>query len=602
MKAAGLFVCSCLLTFASAMLIGEEDLAGPPLGSEIWKSMQDWERHELQKCDVFFGKREWLTAAAAYDAYSKKFPRSKAMAYCLLRQGRCYDMDNKRNEAIKLYREVFQYFTDEIPFAAHALHYWGIALEANQDFSTAIKVFSTYNKPEYEQLAKQPIAAVGLMKIAHFLSQNNKRTAAIEQYWKIGVTFRQTNPKPAFESMGQVSGYYIRESPNEEKLRQFYVVVMGFSREPIKVSLDIKELVKDWTFWSWVLTAVQQNGNFDVKEKELSDKYWEYWLKILDGKFKEVDEYQLTLARLELARTKDKEKWAKKVDAQFLVNWKDGDFLHILRWMKEYGKSEPEKVKEYFQKIKLEALKMPELKILFEFFYDDFEDKILGDMALSKYDPSYLSEDPDRVSLVKYLWTAKRNWLKASQFLKNFNDTELATIVLLRILVKNGGTRNPPGVESVGEDKGDAVSLVVETADKLKTSKRFMQEAMWTKGSFLDKRKLWAEAIPAYQAAAKGAESGYAVAECLANLGRFPEAISEVQAIETVLRDTEGPKAAWIIAQYYNRANNIEEYKRCLLTIIEKYPGSESHRNAHVICEQRGWLEKRGGIEAKKTL
>ena len=58
------------------------------------------------------------------------------------------------------------------------------------------------------------------------------------------------------------------------------------------------ELAKDPEYWQTVLSTVRQLGHFKADQAELRKPYFEYWLKVLDGKFLQDDDYQIGLARL----------------------------------------------------------------------------------------------------------------------------------------------------------------------------------------------------------------------------------------------------------------------------------------------------------------
>ena len=82
--------------------------------SEKFKLLDTFEAHVLNKADKVFGLKKFRLAAKSYDSVILEFPKSKAIPYALLRKGRCLQLDNKRFDAIKEYREVLDYFPETV--------------------------------------------------------------------------------------------------------------------------------------------------------------------------------------------------------------------------------------------------------------------------------------------------------------------------------------------------------------------------------------------------------------------------------------------------------------------------------------------------------
>ena len=154
------------------------------------------------EADKHFAKKEqkeYVLAAAAYDAFVLKYPKSKAVPYALVRKGRSLQLVGKRNEAIMIYREVLDYYPDSISNAAPALlylaqcHYLNKNVKIEGEATKAIAQLRA-NK----DYGKHEAAACATFLLARIQAEGGKTDEAIATLGAIGAPF------PAYASLAQL--------------------------------------------------------------------------------------------------------------------------------------------------------------------------------------------------------------------------------------------------------------------------------------------------------------------------------------------------------------------------------------------------------------
>src|ERR1700733_12457115 len=95
------------------------------LPAERYKKLDQFERAEYDKAANLLKQGSALTAAGEFEKFKIQFPDSSELSYALFMRGYALQQANQRNNAIKVYQEVLDYFGDQIDDAAPALYYMG---------------------------------------------------------------------------------------------------------------------------------------------------------------------------------------------------------------------------------------------------------------------------------------------------------------------------------------------------------------------------------------------------------------------------------------------------------------------------------------------
>ena len=256
-----------------------------------WAKLESFEGHSLSDAEKRFTQKKWREAVAAYDAFVMEFPESKAIPYTLIRKGLALENDDKRFKAIEAYQEVLDYFPNVIPFAAPALYYIGRCHQRNDDMDKALRHYAEMANDE--DYATHPLAAHAICELARNLMKQKRVPDAIKYFRRVAVEFRKTNIDARRDAMPYVIGHYIRTKPSEPELRKFYIEAGAFHHSVHGIP-DV--LDNDWAYWSMVKGNVRHYGSFNSEQEKERKKHYGYWTPLLDGKFKENDDYRKDIA------------------------------------------------------------------------------------------------------------------------------------------------------------------------------------------------------------------------------------------------------------------------------------------------------------------
>jgi len=550
---AGLVVC-----LVAPIAAWPQEITMPP---ESFKRLDQFEAHTLAKADVTFGRREFPRAWKEYDAFIKEFPRSKAVPYAIFRKARCLHLDEKRYEAIKTYTEVLDYFPNVIEYAAPALYFTGIAYWASGDKLEARKAWAEL--AEDKDYCKHVLAGDAIVRLAAYLVEKGEVAKALTYYERVGVEFRQVDPKAAAQGIDAVVTYYIRSRNDEAKLRELYRKFQTFGN----IAKVPDDLGKDWGYWSTIWSLVRKNGSFSKEEQDLSDAYWKYWAKALDKLFLNNDDFRIDVAGMHLAYERNTEKWYKRLDDQFESYQKEGDAVRILKWLSLYAKHK-NKVTQYYQKLNLGSMTQPLIIRLMEILYDEVGD---ADLARTVFRQIRIDRMPDteKASLARYFW--KRDWSVAVYIYTKFEDPLFAKMETMRYfhasrIVKEG----------------------LPLAEELSKEPKYADEAMWAMAQFLHWSAKYKEAINAYQqCSSRMPENLWAIVECYRALRQLPQVVQQLTEIENFV-PAQGPRARLAIAYAYRDFGQAAQHEAELRNVLSKYPKSGESSQAHRDLEAMG--------------
>ena len=163
--------------------------------SEDFAKLDTFEAVAVEDADKLFGKKDYKGAYAAYKAYSFEFARGDALPYVLLRMGRCLQILDKRNTAIKAYQDVVDYFPDEVPYAAAALFYIGQCHAQNGNSAKSLATWARLAKDK--EYVRQPRTGSALASLATAMEERGDFGEATEYRWRTAVAFRESNVRAA---------------------------------------------------------------------------------------------------------------------------------------------------------------------------------------------------------------------------------------------------------------------------------------------------------------------------------------------------------------------------------------------------------------------
>ena len=132
------------------------------------------------EADKHFAKKEpkeYELAAAAYDSFVLKYPKSKAVPYALVRKGRSLQFVGKRIQAIRVYREVVDYFPDSNANAVPALLYLAQCHYLNKNAKDATKAIAQLRADK--DYGKHEAAACATFLLAHMQAEGGKTDEAL---------------------------------------------------------------------------------------------------------------------------------------------------------------------------------------------------------------------------------------------------------------------------------------------------------------------------------------------------------------------------------------------------------------------------------------
>ena len=542
------------------------------LSSDAFKALDTFEAHTLSKADSAFAKGEYGHAFALYEEFIVTFERSKVLPYAVLRKARCLHLVDKRYDAIRWYKEVLDYWPNQVAFAGPAKFHIGQCHWQNGDEEPAMKVWAELAEdPDY---AKHPLAAAAINHLADYTAARKQTDRAVAYYTQVALDFRKTNPEASRYAMYKVAEHHIRTSPNEAKFREFYEKMGAFDHYPRKIKGD---LATSRDYWDTIRQFVKQHGQFGADQGQLKELYYGYWAKALDGKFPD-DDYQVDVAQFWLHADGDVETWMKRLDQQFEKDQKAGDFARTIRWMALYA-GHKAKALDYYRKLDFDRMKQPEIESLMYVLYDSLD---RPDMGKNTFYKLKFDEMPDekKSALCKYFQPKDEDAVRT--LCRQFKDAELGQMELLRYLA---ATKK--------YEEG------LKLADQVAGVPRFSTEALTIKAGMYEALKQWPQALACWQQVNNPPETSYRIAVCYFQMSKLDQAVAELRQVENYFPD-QAPEACIRIAFFYDKAGAKDMGVRVFKEVLNKYPRSPQSSRAHVELERRGITIIRGGEDAEE--
>ncbi len=203
---------TCAQTFSH-----DNPLRDIPLSAGNYKRLNPFQRSAYDKTIRLAAERQNKAASVELEKIRLEFETeldADLLAYVYYAQARCLHANKDRNQAIRVYTEVLDYFKDESWVAAQALYYRGIAHFDNGDRIQGLKDMKALVEESAYQT--EAVAAGALRQLADNHHRNTEVPQALK-YWKQAWRdFEKTNPAEAAAARNNVIGVYIRDQKYSE--------------------------------------------------------------------------------------------------------------------------------------------------------------------------------------------------------------------------------------------------------------------------------------------------------------------------------------------------------------------------------------------------
>ena len=553
----GLFLC--------CVSLGQNSGAEVLYPSAAYAKLDTFEAANLEDADKLYIRKDFNGALAAYKAFSSSFPKSKATPYVLLRMGRCLHESKKRNAAIKAYQDVVDYFPDDVLYAAAALYYKGECCGQDGDEEQKMAVWARMVKdPGY---VGQPNSGTALTYLGQAMEKLGRFDEAAEYHWRTALSFRQSNPAAAQAARMAVIRHYVVRTPNHEKLKEFYTVASGFNGR----GESVDKPQDDPRYWSMVLDLA-------LKADKDKEKICLYWGGAMGDRFADNDALRKLWCDVMLVHEKDPARWLTRLEKQFAQQ--PATLGRILQWCAFYGQ-DPKVRAEFFQKNSksfLAGLKLDDklglMGQLKQMRMTDEAESVFRSLSL----PGLTADEDIR----KYAFAAA-----------NYQSEDDVLRILARI--KDAGAATKARFDYFME-RNQREKALAEIPALKKEPKYAGASLAWTEATLLRDLGRLEDAIKAYQAANRQPDSTWAVTECLVALKQYPQAIKNIQGIESV-GGAVAAQACLKVADIYRLAGDKGKEVEQLRLVLRRYPKTGQSSDAHQRLERYG-LKVTGG-EAK---
>jgi len=574
---------------------------------EAFKKLDTFEAHVLSKSDKVFAQNEYRLASKSYDSFMVEFPKSKAISYALLRKARCLHLDNKRYEAIKEYAEVLDYFPDDVYFAAAAKYYIGACHHENGDLHKALKTWA--EMMEDVEYRKHYLAATAINILADNMLKQEKYDMAVKYYRMVPETFRgKTTYEVIQAAVTQVVYHFIRRTPDEPKLRDFYIKAKSFYPHGPRSMPD--DLENDWTYWETVRGEAKRYASFNQFQNNERHTYYDYWSKALAGKFPDSDEYQLDQAWFALQSHEDVNQWYARVDQIYTNNPQKEELnFRIVRWLHIY-KDHQSKVVEYFKKIDWQKMNNQSTYNLFCTLADVGAPALAKESVYPRFEFEQMS-NREIYNLMRAIYEkAGDNTMAANLFGKfNLPEMEPAMKVEVAAYLWPRNENLVLHIYSAMQDQNHAdywrlrffhykreATRGIPMGKKVVNLPEYAKEAWLLMADLYEGISDWNNAIQALRQADNPPTTLFRIATNFVRMGKVPNAVAQLKEVENFFKDV-APRAALTIATIYQSAGQKAEEVGALRGVMKKYPDSGESTAAHERLEALG-VKIGGGVDA----
>jgi TolA-binding protein len=532
-----------------------------------FKKLDTFETTTLSKADKVFLSREYRAAAVEYNAFVVANPRSPAVPYALVRKGRSQMFDNKRNEAVRTFKEVVDYFPDAVLYAAAALYYQGVChFETGNKKNAVVTWKKVVDDPGY---AKHVLAGPALVGIANELYNEEKYADAVKYYDQAAVDFRTLHPESARQAIERASYIYIRLLTDNKKMSDFYTRAKTTRQNP--------EAPDENKYWHDLCGLVDRFGAFEQEMDAKRVAYYKYWADILDRRLLDDTEYRLRWAEFCFRGEDNIDKWVDRLDKQFAATYKPGNFDLVLRFMEEFGKKEQKgKIKEYYGKLNFAKMDNAAIFRMMKVMVASLKDIPMAKSAYGNIKHDQWT-DKDRDGFIG--WAGGVDEQLVINACQNMKDPDYGRNALLVFYHKQSQAGTPVATDPI--EKGLKVS------EEVIKMPQHADQAHWLRAELYGAADKITDAIESYKLSTREPEKYFRIAECLVRLKKKDDAIAELRGIEKFFEGSAS-RAALRIAYIYQGAKEEANFIGALRDVMKKYPGSGESNKAHIELERLG--------------
>lgn len=572
--------------------------------SAAFAKLDTFEGLNLEDADKLFQKRDFTGAYSAYKAFSTEFSKSPALPYALLRMARCLHFTDKRHNAIRAYQDVVDYFPNDVQYAAASLYYIGVCHEQNGDEEKKAAAWAKMVKDD--AYVSHPFSGEALAYLGQRMDGLGRFEEAIEYHKRATLVFQHRAARSA------VIYHYIIRSPNHEKLKAFFTAG-GFGPEN-GLGGDVSKPQDDPRYWRAVLSSAL---GAQIKPEE-KIKLCSYWARAFGDLFPKDDGLRITLFELQLVYEKDMDAWATRMNKQF--ESQPVTLARVMGWVPSWAR-EPKRQLEFALKhggpLMAAAPLAERLGMLGVLpaearasFYEKYvqpavaglkrEEKISLMWAL-RHPLGLHNEAQSVMRSVSLDGMSDEGILGYASFAVLYLGEEDVMRIFARMKDPMNATKARFDYYCARTDRNRPFQeKALAEIPALKKEPKYAGAALlWTEGDLLRGLGRLEEAIKAYQAANRQPDTTWVVTDCLVALKRYPEAIKNVQGLESVGGAVAAQvclKVADILRISGDKAKEIEQ----LRLVLRRYPKSGESSAAHQRLESYGVKIIGGEAKAEK--
>jgi tetratricopeptide (TPR) repeat protein len=557
-----LLLCAWLLALDSARAQSYE----VTISEADFKKLDSFEAATLNKANKVFIAKDYRQAAVEYNSFVVANPRSPAVAYALIRKGRSQMFDNKRNEAIRTFKEVVDYFPDDVLYAAAALYYQGAC---HFETGNPKKAVSAWKKMVDEDpgYAKQVLAGPALVGIANEYYREENYVEAVKYYDRAAVDFRALHPEAARQAIERMSYIYIRLLTDNKKMFDFYTRAKTTRQRP--------ETPDETKYWQDMPSLIGRCDVFNKEDDAKRIEYYRYWAGLMDGRFLNDNEYRLTWAEFRYREEGDIDKWVVRLDKQFVSTYKPGSYDLIFRFMEEFGKKDQKaKIKEYYGKINFAKMDNAEIFRMMKIMVGSLKDIPMAKSAYGNIKHEQWT-DKDRSGFIG--WARDVGEEMVINACNNMRDLDYGRFELLQFYHYQSRSRNPIAV--------DPIKKGLNISEEVVKMPLYADSAQWMRAELFEMDGKLVEAIECYKISSNEPEKYFRITEDLLGLKQKDQAIGELRGVEKFFAGS-APRAALRIAYIYHGAKEQSNFIGALRDIMKKYPASDESNTAHIELER----------------
>lgn len=176
------------------------------LSKARFQRLDPFERAQYQKAADLFRRENYRAACSEFEKMKMQFPDSEALPYAVFMHARSLHEAKHRNEAVKAYNELLDYFADEVWVAAPALYYLGMAHLDNGDVRKAMEIMQEI--ADDEEYAGHAIAA-GAFRLLGDNHWKNKEPEKAVACWRKAAALWAINRDQASIARAKAVRYYL---------------------------------------------------------------------------------------------------------------------------------------------------------------------------------------------------------------------------------------------------------------------------------------------------------------------------------------------------------------------------------------------------------